>query len=189
MRRSLAVLAALALLVPGVGAAQSYPVIPLSFHDFRPGMTVAEVSTLASRLGGSFSCKPSTRDRRVQECRGRAAGPELGGPVTLWGSAMDGVLGVLTLSGDVAPDQLDAWRDYLEAHHGEVDAKVQGPQWMLQWVRRGTMVRLTWRITRGERHASISLVHGPTLDNWGTAQRQAALPASPTTAQPHPADS
>lgn len=165
-RRHLAALAVSGVLA-GPAAAQAAPANPLSFHDFRPGMTVGEATALARGLGGSFSCQRSQRDRRVQECRGRAAGPELGGPVTLWGSAIDGVLGVLTISGDVAPDQLDAWRSHLELYHGRVDARVQGPQWTLQWVRRGTMIRLTWRIRQGEREASVSLVHGPTLDAWG----------------------
>ena len=162
-----------ALAAPGAAAAQAAAAIPLSFHDFRPGMTIGEVTTLVDRLGGSFTCETSARDTRVRECRGRAAGAELGGPVTLWGSAMDGVLGVLTVAGDVAPDQLDDWRSHLERHHGQVDARVQGTQWMLQWVRRGTMVRLTWRVGRGERRASVSFVHGPTLDNWGSANREA----------------
>lgn len=171
-RRRLAALAVLAALWPAAAAAQSRP-IPLSFHDFRPGMTIGEVTAVAARLGGSFSCEPAARDRRVSECRGTAAGPELGGPVELWGSAIDGVLGVLTISGPVAADQLDAWRSHLELYHGEVDATVQGRQWMLQWVRRGTMVRLTWRVGRGERRASVSLVHGPTLDHWGADKREA----------------
>jgi hypothetical protein len=169
------IVAALALLAasPTVAVAQSTPAIALTFHDFRPGMTVGEVTTLVGRLGGSFVCESSARDSRVRECRGRAAGSELGGPVTLWGSAMDGVLGVLTVAGDVAPDQLDDWRSHLEQQHGQVDARVQGRQWMLQWVRRGTMVRLTWRVGVGERRASVSFVHGPTLDNWGGAKREA----------------
>jgi hypothetical protein len=170
-RRHLAALAVSgALAAPA--AAQTAPANPLTFHDFRPGMTVGEAAALARRLGGDFTCRTSRRDRRVEECRGRAAGPEMGGPVTLWGSAVDGVLGILTISADVAPDQLDAWRSHLELHHGTVDARVQGPQWMLQWVRRGTMIRLTWRIRRGERRASVSLVHGPTLDGWGASRRE-----------------
>lgn len=171
-RRLLAALA-LSAGLSGVAAAQSATVMPLYFHDFRPGMTIGEVTTLVGRLGGSFTCETASRDSRVRECRGRAAGSELGGPVSLWGSAMDGVLGVLTVSGDVAPDQLDDWRSHLERQHGQVDARVQGRQWMLQWVRRGTMVRLTWRVGGGERRASVSFVHGPTLDGWAGANREA----------------
>ena len=171
--RHLVVALALSCLMPAAAFAQSGAAIPLSFHDFRPGMTVGEVTALVTRLGGSFVCETSARDTRVSECRGRAAGSDLGGPVTLWGSAMGGVLGVLTVAGDVAPDQLDDWRSHLERQHGQVDARVQGRQWMLQWVRRGTMVRLTWRVGGGERRASVSLVHGPTLDNWGSANREA----------------
>ena len=171
-RRLLAALA-LSVALPVAAGAQATMATPLSFHDFRPGMTVGEVTGVVTRLGGTFSCEASASDRRVSECRGRAAGPGLGGAVALWGSAMDGVLGVLTVSGDVDADQLDEWRGHLERQHGQVDAKIQGTQWMLQWVRRGTMVRLTWRVGRGERHASVSFVHGPTLDNWANATREA----------------
>ena len=38
---------------------------------------------------------------------------------------------------------------------------------MMQWVRRGRMLRLTWRTERGERTASVSLVDGRVLDGWG----------------------
>ena len=48
-----------------------------------------------------------------------------------------------------------------------VDANVQGTQWMLQWVRQGRMLRLTWRIDKGAKMASVSLVDGRVLDGWG----------------------
>jgi hypothetical protein len=37
---------------------------------------------------------------------------------------------------------------------------------MQQWVRRGRMLRLTWRLERGEKVASVSLVDGRVLDGW-----------------------
>ena len=49
---------------------------------------------------------------------------------------------------------------------------------MMQWVRQGRMLRLTWRIERGEKVASVSLVDGRVLDAWGRAT--AAQPASRT---------
>jgi hypothetical protein len=56
-----------------------------------------------------------------------------------------------------------------------VGAKAQGSQWMMQWVRRGRMLRLTWRTDRGKRTASVSLVDGRVLDAWGQ-KRAAASP-------------
>ncbi len=38
---------------------------------------------------------------------------------------------------------------------------------MMQWVRRGRMLRLTWRTDRRGRTASVSLVDGRVLDAWG----------------------
>jgi len=93
--------------------------------------------------------------------------PELGGPVDLWISAIDSVAGVITISGGVAADQLDRWRRTIERRYGRVDAQVQGSQWMMQWVRRGRMLRLTWRIEGGQKVASVSLVDGRVLDAWG----------------------
>jgi hypothetical protein len=38
---------------------------------------------------------------------------------------------------------------------------------MMQWVRQGRMMRLTWRVSSSERVASVSLVDGHILDSWG----------------------
>ena len=41
---------------------------------------------------------------------------------------------------------------------------------MMQWVRRGRMIRLTWRMEKGNRTASVSLIDGHVLDAWGRAR-------------------
>ena len=87
---------------------------------------------------------------------------------------MDSVAGVITLSGTVAPNQLDHWRSGIQASYGQVDAQVQGSQWMMQWVRQGRMLRLTWRIEDGKKLASVSLVDGHVLDAWGRSRRARA---------------
>jgi hypothetical protein len=38
---------------------------------------------------------------------------------------------------------------------------------MMQWVRRGRMLRLTWRKEGTATTASVSLVDGRVLDRWG----------------------
>jgi hypothetical protein len=60
---------------------------------------------------------------------------------------------------------------------------VQGTQRMLQWVRRGRMIRLTWRMEGGAQVASVSLVDGRVLDNWGRSSRggRPQQPAEPET--------
>ncbi len=96
---------------------------------------------------------------------------------------MDSVAGVITLSGVLATDQLEHWRATLETQYGRVGARNQGTQWMQQWVRRGRMLRLTWRLERGEKVASVSLVDGRVLDAWGrsgTPGRAAGQSASRT---------
>jgi hypothetical protein len=91
----------------------------------------------------------------------------LGGAVEIWVSAIDSVAGVITLSATVDAGRLDRWRTGIESHYGRVSAKAQGSQRMMQWVRRGRMLRLTWRTDRGKRTASVSLVDGRVLDAWG----------------------
>ena len=79
----------------------------------------------------------------------------------------------MTLSADVSADQLDAWRAELERSYGRVGAQVQGNQWMMQWVRKGRMIRLTWRTEKGNRVASVSLIDGHVLDAWGRSRARA----------------
>ncbi len=167
--------------VPPAALAQSAAAAdpaPLEFMGFRAGATLDAVTArVDSDEGGHLKCDHSRLDPRVTECRATLADPDLGGPIDLWLSAIDGVTGVLTLSSGVAADQLDDWRGRLERRYGRVGAKVQGTQWMMQWVRRGRMIRLTWRVQQGERTASVSLVDGHVLDAWHPA-RGAAMKGS-----------
>lgn len=170
-RWSSALLAALAVVVLSAAplAAQSVAVAssPLEFFGFRPGASLQEIATRVRSIdGGTLRCDRARSDRRVTECRGSVYDADLGGQVDLWLSAIDSVAAVLTLSSDVEPDQLDRWRSELE-NYGRVGAKVQGSQWMMQWVRSGRMARLTWKVQRSERTASVSLIDGHVLDGWG----------------------
>jgi hypothetical protein len=148
----------------------------LQFHGFRAGARLDELDALIRRLdGGRLRCDRAKRDRRVSECRGMVRNSAMGGAVKVWVSAIDSVAGVITLSAGVDSATVDRWRQRIEARYGRVGAKVQGNQWMMQWVRRGRMLRLTWRADRGERTASVSLVDGRVLDEWGQ-KRAAASP-------------
>jgi hypothetical protein len=123
----------------------------LEFQGFRAGARLVELDSLVRGFAGSrFRCDRAKADRHVMECRASFTDPELGGSVNLWVSAMDSVAGVITLSSKVTADQLDGWREAIERRYGRVDAQVQGTQWMMQWVRHGRMLRLTWRIENGE---------------------------------------
>jgi hypothetical protein len=164
----------LALLLPLLTSAASAHPLPVSgdtaaleFHGFRAGARLDELQARVHMFdGGRLRCDRAKADRRVTECRGALSDPELGGSVDVWVSAIDSVASVITLSGGVAADQLDRWRQAIERRYGRVDAQVQGSQWMMQWVRQGRMLRLTWRIERGEKTASVSLVDGRVLDQW-----------------------
>jgi hypothetical protein len=162
-----------------VGAAQALP--PLSFLGFEAGARLDAVSQQVQALGGTgLRCDRSRRDRTVSECRATLFDPVWSRPVSLWLSAMDSATGVLTLSGPVTGEQLDGWKTELESSFGGVGARVQGPQWMLQWVRQGRMLRLTWRIDNNAKVASVSLVDGWILDDWGRSRDfQLSVPKTP----------
>jgi hypothetical protein len=152
----------------------------LEFLGFRAGARLDELNAQVRHMGGSpLRCRRSKVDGRVMECRAALREPGLGGVVELWVSAIDSAAGVIMLSGVVAPDQLDHWRQGLQERYGRVGPRVQGTQWMLQWVRRGRMLRLTWRLEGGGKIASVSLVDGRVLDDWGRARgpSPAARPA------------
>jgi hypothetical protein len=147
----------------------------LEFLGFRAGAALGDVEAHVRSLdGGRLRCDRAKADRRVLECRALLTAESLGGPVELWLSAIDSVTGVLTLSGDVAAEQFDDWRATLERRYGRVGARVQGSQWMMQWVRRRRMIRLTWRVQQGERVASVSLVDGRVLDGWQAPRKAPA---------------
>jgi hypothetical protein len=167
----------------GANAATTAPdTAGLQFLGFRAGARLDELQLHLRGIGGSrLRCRQSRVDLRVNECRAVLNDQELGGSVELWVSAMDSLAGVITLSGVVAPGQLERWRETLEGSYGRVGTRVQGAQWMLQWVRRGRMIRLTWRLERGEQVASVSLVDGHVLDGWG---RSGSASARPVSAQP-----
>jgi hypothetical protein len=148
---------------------------PLEFHGFRAGAAIAELQTLLQALdGGRLRCERAKADSRVSECRAAVTDVELGERVNLWVSAVDSVASVITLSSPVSAGQLDRWRQTIKRRYGRVDATVQGTQWMMQWVRQGRMLRLTWRVERGQKVASVSLVDGRVLDAWSRDRRQPA---------------
>jgi hypothetical protein len=160
---------------PAYAEPMSADTAPLEFHGFRAGATLAELQTLLQALdGGRLRCERAKADRRVSECRATVTDVELGERVSLWVSAIDSAASVITLSSSVSAGQLDRWRQTIERRYGRVDATVQGSQWMMQWVHQGRMLRLTWRIERGEKVASVSLVDGRILDAWGRDRRQPA---------------
>lgn len=175
---ALASLLLLLVAVPATVASAQPDTTALEFLGFRAGARLDELSAQLQRMGGGpLRCRRSRVDRRVMECRASLREPQLGGVVELWVSAIDSAAGVITLSGLVAPDQLDRWRQVLQDRYGRVGPRVQGAQRMLQWVRRGRMLRLTWRLEGLGKVASVSLVDGRVLDDWGrTRPSPAARP-------------
>jgi hypothetical protein len=172
-------LAGLLLLPRGNHAAQARDTSSLQFLGFRAGARLDELSQrLRSAGGGPLRCKRARTDDRVSECRGVLRNPDVGPDVDLWVSAIDSVAGVMTLSGRVDSTQLEDWRQTLQDRYGRVGTRVQGSQSMLQWVRRGRMIRLTWRLERQGKMASVSLVDGHVLDSWGRARSRQPEPES-----------
>jgi hypothetical protein len=178
--RALALMIGLCVLVRPAQASSAPPdTTTLQFYGFRAGARIDEMNAVLRRFDGShLSCERARADPRVSECRGVLMAPKLGGKLRLWVSAVDSVASVITLSSKVETAQLDRWRDDLERRYGRVGAHAQGSQWMMQWVRRGRMLRLTWRVERGQKTASVSLVDGRVLDEWGRRRTRAASSGS-----------
>jgi hypothetical protein len=173
-------LAALALCLATISgpaaAATAGDTTALQFHGFRAGARLDELEARLRLLQeGKLRCERAKADRQVTECRGRFSDPELGGVVDLWISAIDSVAGIITISADVDSNLLDRWREGIVASYGRVGARAQGSQWMMQWVRRGRMLRLTWRMERKGRTVSVSLVDGRVLDSWGRSRSRTRL--------------
>jgi hypothetical protein len=180
------------LLAPAPLSAQAAPATdPLAIFGIKAGAQVREVADIiADRDGGQLRCDRSKVDLRVEECRATVSVPEAAEPLELWMSAIDSVTSVLTVAGNFAPDELDQLRSSLERRYGRVDAKAQNSQWMMQWVRKGTMIRLTWRAQQGAKATSVALIDGNVLDAW-TARRgapqKASAPAKKSASKKQPA--
>jgi hypothetical protein len=161
---------------PAVGAplTAAQDTSTLQFRGFRAGARLAELDAALRRGGRRLRCERATRDPRVSECVAAVSDSALG-PMRLWVSAIDSLAGVITLSASMDAASLARWRGELERRYGRVPARAQGSQRMMQWVRRGRMLRLTWRVERSAHVASVSLVDGRVLDGWG-ARRSAPSP-------------
>jgi len=146
----------------------------LRFFGFRVGVPLVQVANTVADWGGSpLDCRRSTVDPDVLDCRSFFPDPITADSVELWLSAMDSLVGVLTVSGEVGPLQLDGWRSSLISGYGNAPPTTQGSQKTIQWIRHRQMLRLTWRELNGTTHASVSLVDGPVLDGWGRRRREA----------------
>jgi hypothetical protein len=169
-----ALLAGLLLTPSGnpAGAAQALTdTAGLHFLGFRAGAHLKDLSHHLRLSRGSLRCRSARLDPRVSECRGRLPPTEALPEIEIWVSAIDSVAGVMTLAGRVDSVGLENWRRTLQERYGRVAQRRQGSQSMLQWVRRGRMIRLTWRLERSGQVASVSLVDGRVLDGWGRARR------------------
>ncbi len=185
----IAIRLALFLFVPAPLAAQAAPATdPLSIFGIEAGAQVSVVEeTIADRDGGHLRCERSKVDVRVEECRATVTVPDAAEPLELWMSAVDGATSVLTVAGNLAPDELDQLRRSLERRYGRVDARAQNSQWMMQWVRRGTMIRLTWRAQQGAKATSVALIDGNILDAWTARRGAPAAPAKKSAGKKAPA--
>jgi hypothetical protein len=158
------------LLLPATASGVTRPdTSALHFRGFRAGARLDELDALLRRHGGRLRCDRAKQDPKVSECRGRVSDSATGS-INVWVSAMDSAAGVITLSAAVDSSALGAWRRDLEQRYGRVAVQRQGGQSMQQWVRRGRMLRLTWRTERGELTASVSLIDGHVLDAWGAGR-------------------
>lgn len=105
-------------------------------------------------------------DARFSECRG-VIPTGTDGAIALIASLISDSAAILILQGPIGPEGVDRWRDDLTARYGSVAPRREHGQESWQWVRRGRMIRLTTRVEQGNRIGSVTLVHGPLLDQLG----------------------
>lgn len=173
----LAVLAVIGSPLAGQGTTRGSP--PLAAAGFSPGQSLASVAVRAHELGGAtLACDRSRADHRVLDCRALMR-DSLGQHLDLWLSSVDSAVSVLTLSTALTDTALAAWRRALVRHYGTSAVQVQGTQQMMQWIRRNTMLRLTWRDNGGMNQVSLSMVDGTLLDDWGRSTETRNPPSAP----------
>jgi hypothetical protein len=141
----------------------------MTFLGVRAGAALDELSAELRRRHGTLRCRQARSDPTVRECRGTLP-DSIAGELAVWVSAMDDTAGVITLSAPISAPALHAWQSDLSRRYGRVQTSTQGKQRMMQWVRRGRMLRLTWRVESSDTIASVSLVDGRVLDGWGRAR-------------------
>lgn len=137
------------------------------FLSFHPGMTLVDLRENATQQGrGTLGCRAGILDPRLLECRGGLPELDSGRSVDIWVSVINGRAAITALSARLTEARLARWRELLEGRYGPTRERRQGASRMLQWVRDGRMLRLTWRPKGREFEASVSMVDGPLLDSW-----------------------
>ncbi|MGH7657401.1 MAG: hypothetical protein ACREL6_04135 [Gemmatimonadales bacterium] len=124
-------------------------------------------------LGGTpLACRRAHADSTVVDCRSRLPAHGRLPVLHIWLSAIGGQTGILTLAGRFDSAGLTRWQLALSGAYGNVPVTTQGSQRMMQWVRQGRMIRLTWRSDATGASASLSLVDGRILDSWGRRRNE-----------------
>lgn len=147
---------------------------PLQFMGFKAGTTLEQVAgTVRLQRGEGLACRTAAADSLVVDCRADIRDPLTGARLEVWLSAMDSLVGVLTVAGSLSKAQLDWWTSSLTNAYGPGTESSQGDQVTHQWIRHRQMLRLTHRVSADSGlNASISLVDGPVLDGWGRSRRE-----------------
>ncbi len=121
--------------------------------------------------GPALICRRSRADTLVVDCRGTLPAHDGAPALEIWLSTMGGQAGILALAGRFDSAGFEHWRASLSGRYGNVRTTVQGTQRMMQWVRQGTMLRLTWRTDGSRPLLSLSYVDGHVLDGWAQSRR------------------
>lgn len=143
----------------------------LEFLGFRGGLALGEMQAIATQGGGALTCRRAAQDLRLGECRGGIPNIDVGRSVDLWASLIDDHGAIITLESQLTEARFLRWRDLLEGRYGPATERRQGPMRMLQWVRHGIMLRLSWRAKGRDVEASVSFIAGPLLDAWANQGR------------------
>ncbi len=157
-------LVAASLVLAGTSASAAQDRGPgLEMLGLAPGLPLSELQGRVAKLGARLSCKPSPVDRRFSECTA-TVGQTPGRRWELRASVVDSASAVILLRSTVSAKELEAMRTELAESLGRPNYRKQGGQTSFEWVRGGSMMRLTSRAEKGVIQLSVSLVDGKVLD-------------------------
>lgn len=152
---------------PAVNAAASRQLPPLAFIGFRAHMPMSEAKSLATSGHGSLTCKATT-DPRLRECTGQLPFPKLAQPFNLLVSSVRDTAAVIVLTATVRQADVENWVRALTEDFGRPNHTPKpGVSETWEWIRKGQMLRVSERITKGALEAAVTLTDGPLLDALG----------------------
>jgi len=136
-------------------------------YGLEPGISQAELSERVAKLGSKLACRPSTRNKRLNECTATRLRTPDRGDWSLRASVVDGTTAILNLNGQGPVRQLDQIREEIAAEFGRPNLRSYGSIRTYEWIRDGRLLRVGSMGREDWRELSITMIEGSVLDQLG----------------------